>query len=76
MGTTGEGFSVDESAPYELGGGENAFVLNTPTRTYPLLAETSEEKHSWIAVLRAAIEQSSKSTGASSNGTTATYNTE
>ena len=47
---------MDEMAPIELGGGENAFVLNTPTRTYPLLAETAEEKHSWLAVLRAGIE--------------------
>lgn len=56
LGTTTEGFSVDETAPLELGGGENAFVLNTPTRTFPLLAETSDEKLSWLAVLRAALE--------------------
>ena len=56
LGTPSEGFSVDETAPPELGGGENSFVLNTPTRTFPLLAETSEEKISWLAVLRASIE--------------------
>ena len=53
------GFSVDETAPVELGGGDNAFVLNTPTRSYPLLAETGDEKHSWIAVLRAVIHKCS-----------------
>jgi len=60
-------------APYELGGGENAFVLNTPLRTYPLLAETAEEKMSWIAVLRAAIDK----TSCLSNGgsVSETYNT-
>lgn len=47
---------MEESAPAELGGGENSFILNTPTRTFPLLAETTEEKLSWLAVLRAAIE--------------------
>ena len=61
IGTESEGFTVDENAPIELGGGENAFVLNTPTRAYPLLAEIAEEKHGWIAVLRAAIEKASSS---------------
>ena len=56
MGSPSEGFSVDETAPPELGGGENAFVLNTPTRTFPLLAETSDEKISWLAVIRSSIE--------------------
>ena len=56
LGRPKEGFSVDETAPPELGGGENAFVLNTPTRTFPLLSETSEDKISWLAVLRSAIE--------------------
>ena len=56
LGSSSEGFSVDETAPPELGGGENAFMLNTPTRTYPLLAETSDEKLSWIATLNEAIE--------------------
>ena len=75
MGNASDGFSVDENAPYDLGGGENAFVLNTPLRTYPLLAETSEEKVSWIAVLRAAIERVSSlpNGGGSVNDT---YNTE
>ena len=63
---------MDEMAPIELGGGENAFVLNTPTRTYPLLAETAEEKHSWLAVLRAAIERANNAPNGDS--ITATYN--
>ena len=68
---------MDESAPSDLLGGENAFVLNTPMRTYPLLAETSDDKHAWIAVMRAAIDFASSGdayrSGAScSNGT---YNT-
>ena len=74
MGNASDGFSVDENAPYELGGGENAFILNTPLRTYPLLAETSEEKVSWIAVLRAAIERVSSLPNGGS--VTDTYNTE
>ena len=70
IGAETEGFSLDEMAPIELGGGENAFVLNTPTRTYPLLAETAEEKHSWLAVLRAAVERANNApNGHSINGT-------
>ncbi|XP_003385504.1 PREDICTED: arf-GAP with dual PH domain-containing protein 1-like [Amphimedon queenslandica] len=57
LGNPSEGYSVDESAPHELGAGENAFILNTPTRTFPLLAETSEDKLSWLTVLRAALEK-------------------
>lgn len=70
MGNTSAGFFVEEVAPPEIGGGENAFMLNTPTRTFPLLAETSEEKVSWIAVLRAAIEApvDAYCKGASANG--------
>jgi hypothetical protein len=55
IGSRSEGFSVDENAPDDLGGGENAFVFNTTTRTYPLLAETTDEKHAWVEVLREAI---------------------
>jgi len=73
LGNASEGFSVDEVAPYELGGGENAFVLNTPLRTYPLLAETAEEKMSWIAVLRAAIDKTSCL--ANGGSVSETYNT-
>ena len=54
-----EGFSVDESAPFELGVGENGFVLNTPNRIYPLQTATSEEKFDWIASFRAAIDKAS-----------------
>ena len=53
---------MDENAPDELGGGENAFVFNTSTRTYPLLAETIEEKQDWISALRGAIEHSASLT--------------
>ena len=74
MGSSSEGFSVDEQAPDELGGGENAFVFNTSTRTYPLLAETIEEKQDWIAALRGAIELSATLTNGYS--ITATYTTE
>lgn len=62
-----EGFSVDEQAPDELGGGENAFVLNTPTRTFPLLAETAHEKLMWIEALRDAIEKSRTSPNAAAS---------
>lgn len=74
MGTESEGFSVDESAPYELGVGENGFVLNTPNRIYPLQAATAEDKLNWIAMFRAAIEKASLSP----NGTvyTETYDTD
>ena len=61
LGTETEGFSVDESAPYELGVGENGFVLNTPNRIYPLQAATSEDKLDWIATFRAAIDRASSS---------------
>lgn len=61
LGTETEGFSVDESAPYDLGVGENGFVLNTPNRIYPLQAITSEEKHDWIATLRKVITRASSS---------------
>ncbi len=62
-----DGFSVDENAPDELGGGENAFVLNTPTRTFPLLSETADEKEQWVTALRDAIELS-RTAPPSSNG--------
>ena len=52
---------MDESAPYDLGVGENGFVLNTPNRIYPLQAATGEEKLNWIAMFRAAIEKASSS---------------
>lgn len=55
---------MDENAPDDLGGGENAFVFNATTRTYPLLAETTEEKHTWVEVLRQAI----RTAGSSLNG--------
>ena len=71
VGSSSEGFSVDENAPDELGGGENAFVFNTSTRTYPLLAETIEEKQDWISALRGAIELSATLTNGYS--LTATY---
>lgn len=61
LGTETEGFSVDESAPYDLGVGENGFVLNTPNRIYPLQAATSEDKHDWIATLRRVITRASSS---------------
>ena len=70
--SSSEGFFVDENAPDELGGGENAFVLNTPTRTFPLLAETAEDKHEWITVLRDVIEKSITSPMSASNGATLT----
>lgn len=70
IGTSADGFSVDENAPDDLGGGENAFVLNTPTRTFPLLADTSDEKHMWITAIRDAIEHLRTST--SSNGAVGT----
>ena len=75
LGTETEGFSVDESAPFDLGVGENGFVLNTPNRIYPLQAATAEDKLEWIATFRAAIEKASSS----SNGVTSfldTYDTE
>lgn len=64
IGSAGEGFSVDENAPDDLGGGESAFVFNATTRTYPLLAETIEEKHAWVDVLRKVIATA----GSSPNG--------
>lgn len=67
MGNPSEGYSIDDTAPHELGGGENAFVLNTPTRTFPLLAETSEDKLSWLTVLRSAIEEPRESLVESEN---------
>lgn len=70
--TSSEGFFVDENAPDELGGGENAFVLNTPTRTFPLLAETAEDKREWISILRDVIEKSITATMSPSNGATLT----
>ena len=74
IGKSDEGFSVDETAPDDFGGGENAFIFNATTRTYPLLAETAEEKRAWVEVLRKAILHA----GSSHNGTCldATYNTE
>jgi len=63
-----QGYSVDEQAPDELGGGENAFVLNTPTRTFPLLAETIDEKLQWIPAIREAIENSRAASIASPSG--------
>jgi len=54
IGRPEEGFSVDESAPDDFGG-ENAFIFNTTTRTYPLLAETIDEKRAWVEVLRRTI---------------------
>lgn len=75
MGTETDGFSVDESAPYDLGVGENGFVLNTPNRIYPLQASNSEEKLDWVATFRAVIERASSS----SNGVSSfldTYDTE
>ena len=74
LGTESEGFTVDESAPYELGVGENGFVLNTPNRIYPLQAATAEDKLNWIAMFRATIEKASLSP----NGTvfTETYDTD
>ena len=56
LGTESEGFSVEEGSSHDVGSGDSSFILNTPTRSYPFLAETAEEKLSWIAVLRAAIE--------------------
>lgn len=64
IGSAGEGFSVDENAPDDLGGGESAFVFNATTRTYPLLAETTEEKKVWVEVLRRVIDTA----GSSPNG--------
>ena len=61
LGTETDGFSVDESAPYELGVGENGFVLNTPNRIYPLQAATGEDKLDWIAALRAGIDRATSS---------------
>ena len=74
IGSAAEGFSVDESAPDDLGGGENAFIFNATTRTYPLLAETTEEKHAWVDVIRCAII----GVGSSANGHSLdlTYNTD
>lgn len=74
IGSSSEGFSVDENAPDDLGGGENAFVFNATTRTYPLLAETKDEKHVWVEVLRQAIDTA----GSSLNGhdINATYSRE
>ena len=75
LGTETDGFSVDESAPYELGVGENGFVLNTPNRIYPLQAATAEDKLDWIATLRVMIDRASSA----SNGVaffSDTYDTE
>lgn len=69
IGSAGEGFSVDENAPDDLGGGESAFMFNATTRTYPLLAETTEEKHAWVQVLRQAIEKADSSPNGHDRGT-------
>lgn len=69
IGPASEGFSVDENAPDDLGGGEGAFVFNTTTRTYPLLAETPEEKQSWVQVLRESIDMASNSPNGHDRGT-------
>lgn len=74
IGSAQEGFSVDESAPEDMGGGENAFIFNATTRTYPLLAETTEEKHAWVEVLRSAIIRMASS--ANGHSLHSTYNTE
>ena len=62
IGSDSEGFSVDENAPDDLGGGDNAFIFNATTRTYPLLAETTEEKHTWVKVIRQAIDAAGNTT--------------
>ena len=69
IGTAEEGFSVDENAPDDLGGGESAFIFNATTRTYPLLAETTEEKHAWVDVLRQVIATAGSSFNGQSLGT-------
>ena len=74
IGSAQEGFSVDENVPDDLGGGENAFIFNATTRTYPLLAETTEEKHAWVAVLRSLIIRMSSS--ANGHSLHSTYNSE
>eukprot|EP00731_Ephydatia_muelleri_P029286 Em0020g930a len=57
LGTEAEGFGVEEGSSHDTGSSDSSFILNTPTRSYPFLAETPEEKLSWIAVLRASIEK-------------------
>lgn len=69
IGSASEGFSVDENAPDDLGGGESAFMFNATTRTYPLLAETTEEKHVWVKVLREVIDTVSSSPNGQDRGT-------
>ena len=57
LGTEAESFSVEEGSSHDTGSSDSSFILNTPIRSYPFLAETPEEKLSWIAVLRASIEK-------------------
>lgn len=76
LGTETEGFSVDETAPYDLGVGENGFVLNTPNRIYPLQAATAEEKLDWIATFRAAFEKASNSPNGVASYLDSTYDTD
>lgn len=64
---------MDETAPADFGGGDNAFIFNATTRTYPLLAETAEEKHVWVEVLSRAILNAKSCNG---SGLDATYNNE
>lgn len=61
---------MDENAPDDLGGGDGAFVFNTTTRTYPLLADTLEEKRSWVQALREAIDKAGSSPNGHDRGTT------
>lgn len=70
--SSSDGFFVDENAPDELGGGENAFVLSTPTRTFPLLAENPDDKQRWITLLRDVIENSKTSSLLEQNGASST----
>ena len=58
LGSASQGYGINEECPPEYNGGEYAFELLTPIRSFPLIPEPqkSEEKASWIECLKSAIE--------------------
>jgi hypothetical protein len=58
LGSASQGYGVNEECPPEFNGGEYAFELLTPIRSFPLIPEpqNAEEKGSWIKCLKGAIE--------------------
>ena len=68
LGSASDGYSVDNDIPGKISQQMHGFMLHVPNRPgggFPLLAEDTESKKSWMDALRSAISECTGSPDAS-----------